>query len=347
MSYKRSYSETITVSGSKTVHYPASQHGGSTMVHYTEQVPVTVNIDVDTNPFDHSVHDCNNTVNRLTGAVLATETAQLVSIDKNSKKIAGTIVDGFFGYIRSEISQQIAELSQNIDAHLMHLKELAKSCLSKKKQMETDYNRIASRYVKIFEDLNNELSNRVYELDKPTFTFKKEVDNHATRTSGNDLVSTITIFGTESGELQSKISASIAKKRAADTITQAKLFLWQQKQLDNTVRQSMLTENVNATRFSPVCFMETQNEKGQIEKNLFITDYLTTLHTNANKEDLVEQFSDKSNVWTPVSKKYSDTIQLYFNAELNNSYPAADQHSTRIKETIRAIADLNALKNIS
>ena len=48
MSYSRSYSETITVSGSKTVNvsYPASQNGGTTSatVHYTEYVPVNVNI---------------------------------------------------------------------------------------------------------------------------------------------------------------------------------------------------------------------------------------------------------------------------------------------------------------
>ena len=140
MSYTRNYRERIAVnySGSVSYRYPASQNGGSGTAHYsgTEYEEVDVNINVDTNPFDNSVENCNRNVNLLTGAVVATEAAQIVSIDKNSKKVASTIISGFFGYIRSEISQQIAELSQNIDAQLMHLKELSQSCLAKKKQME-------------------------------------------------------------------------------------------------------------------------------------------------------------------------------------------------------------------
>ncbi len=233
MSYTRTYRERIAVhySGTVSYNYPASQNGGSGTAHYsgTEYEDVNVSIEVDTEPFDNSVEHCNTNVNLLTGAVVATEAAQIVSIDKNSKKVAETIITGFFGYIRSEISQQIAELSQNIDAQLMHLKELAQSCLAKKKQMEGDFTRISSRYIKIFDDLNNELSNRIYELDKPTFVFKKELDNQSIRTTNNDLVNTVAIFGKEGSELQSKISASIAKKRALATLNKAKVFLWQQR----------------------------------------------------------------------------------------------------------------------
>ena len=100
MSYSRKYSETITVRGSKTVtvSYPKSESGGSksVTVDYIENVPVDVNIHVDTDPFDSSVSNCNTNVNLLTGAVVATEAAQLISIDKNSKKVASTIVSGFF-----------------------------------------------------------------------------------------------------------------------------------------------------------------------------------------------------------------------------------------------------------
>jgi len=179
MSYTRRYSE--TVSKTVSVSYPSSQEGGSTSV--TVDIPVDVNIHVDTSPFDRSVENCGENVNILTAAVVATESAEIASREFNSRKVANTILGGFFSYIRSEISQQVAELSQNIDADFMHLKELAKSCLAKKKQMEGDYNRISSRYVKIFGDLNNELTNRIYELDKPAFVFKKETDHQKIRYS--------------------------------------------------------------------------------------------------------------------------------------------------------------------
>jgi len=280
MSYTRSYSETIYKVVSKNVHYnyPASENGGSDSV-YVEieaEVPVDINIHVDTSPFDRSVEHCGNNVNLLTGAVVATEVAEIASIKKNSKKVANTIIDGFFGYIRSEISQQISELTQNIGAQLMHLKELMQSCRSKKIQMEGDYHRISGRYVKIFEDLNMELSNRIFELDKPAFIFKKETDNQKIRTSDNDMVSTVAIFGTDSSDLQSKIGASIAKKRALDTLNKAKLFLWQQKKLNTTIQQSMLNESKSGSIFAPVCFLETKNTSSQIDKKVFTTDYLST-----------------------------------------------------------------------
>jgi len=351
MSYSRNYSETITVRGSKTVtvSYPKSDSGGSksVTVDYVENVPVDVNIHVDTDPFDNSVANCNTNVNLLTGAVVATEAAQIISIDKNSKKVASTIISGFFGYIRSEISQQVAELSQNIDAQLMHLKELSQSCLSKKKQMEGDFNRISSRYVKIFDDLNNELSNRVHELDKPTFVLKKETDAQNKRTSENDMVNTAAILGGECGNLHTKISTSIAKKRALDTLNQAKVFLWQQKKLNNTIQQCMLNENTNNQKFSPVCFIETNNEKSQIGKNLFTPTFLTSLQENIKKSEIIAQFSETSNSWIAIPSEYNDNLILYFNSELNKYYSSSDQHAGRVKEMIQKIANIGLIKVIN
>lgn len=349
MSYTRSYREIITVSGSKTVSvsYPASQNGGTTSatVYYTEEVPVNVNIDVDTVPFDDSVAHCNNNVNILTGAVVATEAAQLVSIDQNSKKVGETIITGFFGYIRSEISQQVAELVQSIDAHLMHLKSLSEECLTKKKQMESDFLRISSRYIKIFDDLNHELSNRVYELDRPAFVFKKELDCQGKRTSENDLVNIVGIFGKESGELQSKISASIAKKRAFDTINKAKTFLWQQKKLNNTVQNCMLNEIAETTHFVPVCFFETK-AGDKIGKGLFAPLYIADLQDVSMRDGLIVQFSEKRDAWNIIPNEYHDKLRIYFNSELNKSYTSGDQHSVRVKEMIQKIANLSSINII-
>src|SRR6202012_3821859 len=57
MSYSRQYSEVVSGTGTETVHvsYPASQSGGTVSKTVTVRVdiPVHVNIQVDTNPFDH------------------------------------------------------------------------------------------------------------------------------------------------------------------------------------------------------------------------------------------------------------------------------------------------------
>jgi hypothetical protein len=351
MSYTRKYRERIAVpySGSVRYTYPASEKGGSGTAHYngTAYEDVNVNIEVDTIAFDNSVENCNTNVNLLTGAVVATEAAQILSIDKNAKKVGKTIVDGFFGYIRSEISQQIAELTQGIDSQLMHLRELSRAVLDKKRQMEGDFLRISSRYIKTFDDLNNELSNRVFELDKPTFVFKKELDNQSIRTTNNELVNTVAIFGKEGSDLQSKISASIAKKRALDTLNQAKVFLWQQKKLNNTIQQSMLNESNESSQFSLVCFIETKADKSQISKDLYAPSFVSALQENQTKKELIEQFNESTNSWSTISKDYTDNLKLYFNSELNKTYITVDQHSVRVKEMIQKIANLGSIQTIS
>lgn len=351
MSYTRNYRETVSKVVSKTVsyNYPKSDTGGSDSI-YVEilaEIPVDVNIHVDTNPFDRSVNHVNGKVDLLTGAVVATEAAEIASKAINAKKVGDTIVNGFFSYIRSEISQQIAELSQNIDAHLMHLKELAQSCLSKKKQMEGDYVRISGRYVKIFDDLNNELSNRVFELDRPAFVFKKETDNQKIRTSSNDLVNTVAICGIESSDLQSKIGASIAKKRALDTLNKAKVFLWQQKKLNTTIQQSMLNESVPCSIYAPCCYIETNNANNQIDKNIYSTDFLCVLKDKNKKNEIIENFSSNSISWSKPSQDAQKNIILYFNTELNNSSTANDQHSLRVREMIQKIASIASINVIN
>jgi hypothetical protein len=339
MSYSRQYHERIAVhySGSTTV--PSNQTGGTVPYSGTAYEDIYTTIEVDTRPFDHSVGNCNSSVTTLTGAVIATEAAQVASITINSQKVAGTIVDGFFGYIRSEISQQIAELSQKIDAYLGDLREKAKMCTAKQTKMETDYHRISSRYLKIFDDLNNELKNRIYELNKSAFEFKNNLDHHADRTTGNDVVSTVTVFGLESGTLQAKISASIVKKRALNAIRQANIFLWKQKKLDTTIKQSMLNENISTIKFLPVCFMETNNEQSQIGKNIYQSGFLP----NSNVNRMIEKF--QSLRWKDTTKENKDIIQRYFNSELSNAYSTDNSHNNRVREMIVGFFDENSMKS--
>lgn len=152
MSYRRSYTGYVHYSG--TVSYPASQNGGS--VSYSGSEPVYITIDVDTNAFDASVGHCNNAVNALTGAVVATEAAQVESKRQASKQIASTIVKGFFDYVGADLSQKIKELSSKCESLFIALMGHKDNCLSKSKQMQDDYNRISKRYSKIFEDLDKE-----------------------------------------------------------------------------------------------------------------------------------------------------------------------------------------------
>lgn len=340
MSYRRSFEKRIAVHYSGSVSYPASQSGGSVSYSGTAYENVQVNIEVETTPFDNSVVLCNNVVNTLTGTVVATQTAQVASIDSNARKIGHTIVSGFFKTIRSEISQQIMELSTRIDATLVHLHEMAKRCVAKQKQMEADYRMLSERYLKIFTDLNNELSNRIHELDKPAFAFKRQIDAQDQRSLGSDLASTIAVAGAENGDMQARISASVLKKRALDTIKQANVFLVKQKCLNDTINRSMLKDNVSAVHYSPVCFVETNNEKSQINTAVYRTCFLE----GVSDQGIISDFQTKK--WNDFSKEDGEHIGRYFNQEINRCYPGADVHSSRVKENIVKLLNFNHIKSI-
>lgn len=343
MSYSRSYHESIRVSGSvsETFSYPASENGGSetVTVYYEEDVPVNVNIEVDTYPFDSSVSDCNTNVNLLTGAVVATEAAQVVSIRKNSRKVADSIITGFFDYIRSEISQQISELTQSIDAQLMHLRELSLSCKSKKVQMENDFNRITERYIKIFGDLNNELSNRIHEMERPAFSFKNESQRTEDRFLSSGGSNVAGIHAMESALLQTRISTSITKRRASNSIDKAGSFIFQQKRLNEKILESSIPENTSATYFSPVCIIEYTQEGQRTERECISPGKLPVLNSSLSKEKIFDG-SDLMKVPGFIIRNTDKQTQLYFNNYLSASYASQDPHTKRVKALIQQFSGI-------
>ena len=235
MSYTRTFSKDIRISYSGTVSYPPSKTGGVRTYSGTATETVHVNIEVDTLPFDESVVDCTHTVNGLTSSVTATEAAQIVAIDKNALKVGSTIINGFFNTIRLEIDQQIMQLNTRIEATLLHLRELGKRCVEKQKQMERDYHNIANRYQKIFNDLNQELSNRIQQLDKPIFLFKQQSDDQQSRTIGNDLASTATGICKRRGGLAGAYQCLYYQKKSFRFFGKSQYFPMETKRLEETI----------------------------------------------------------------------------------------------------------------
>ncbi|OFY44337.1 MAG: hypothetical protein A2X18_01650 [Bacteroidetes bacterium GWF2_40_14] len=342
MGYKQSYTETV----SKTVEisYDPSKKGGSKSVLVT--IPVQINIELDTDQFESSVRICERNVDLLTAAVVATEVAEVESRERNSIKVADSIINGFFRYIRSEISQQVTELSQKAESQLMLLRELMKTALSKKGQMEQDFLRISGRYRKIFEDLDRELSNRIFAIDKPAFEFKMESDNHIVRTLNNDLISTISVFGAENSNLIASLSTSVTKKRTLDTIDKAKLFLMHQKRFALSIQDSMLNEYIEGTLYSPVCYVESSNIRRQTDKNLYISSFLEGLEEKLPGDELFQRLSSDDYNWEKMSKEEENYLRLYFDSELDKKYYSNYEHSVRVRETIRKMADLSSINVI-
>ena len=175
MSYSRSFSKTIHVSGSVSVSYPASQHGGVTSAHYSENVPVIVNILVDTDNFDKSVKHASENVDVLTTAVTAMDEAQRIEIKKSADKVSDSLINGFYNVVNQDITSQKAEVKSVLQSRFAKLLEESKKLQEIRDRMDEDVSRLKRHYYKIFKGLDDDLNRRIIALDKEAFAIHSHV----------------------------------------------------------------------------------------------------------------------------------------------------------------------------
>ena len=134
-----------------------------------DYLDVNVDLYVDDAPFNESARDCRNSVTELTGSVAAMNVAQVATIKKSGEKISQTIVGGFYNMVKSEISQQLAEMYSKFEALLARINSISKLVAVQKETMERDYSRISRQYLELFDGLDEALNRRIRSLDAPAF----------------------------------------------------------------------------------------------------------------------------------------------------------------------------------
>ena len=250
MSYTRHY--TFGVSGS--VRYPASQNGGT--VSYHDSVNVTLH--VDTSPFDRSVISCSREVNTLTASV-ANATMKMCNTRKETARlISKSIINGFFGMICSEISQQKAMLASKIPVLLQDLKSRAELCLGKKDQMHRDFERITTRYSDTFRELDANMIAALKQLDQPLFDISNKINTFVfSSIVGREAVFSV-VGNIDCIRGNTQITISAMKQSASNLIQVAKRNLQYTKVLNATIEQMLYDENPPQEKmfFLPVLSVE-------------------------------------------------------------------------------------------
>jgi len=340
MSYTRTVSKDVVIHYSGSVSYPASQHGGSVSYTGTVTERVNVNVHVDTNPFDNSVEGCNQQVNILTGAVAATEAAQVASVNANSKRVASTIINGFFKTIGSEISQQINELTNEVESLALHLVELTKRCLEKQKQMGVDYQRICQRYMKVFDTLNTELKNRIHEIDQPVFKFREQADAYAQKGSESDMVSTVVVTGSEEAKLQAHLSSAMLKHQASEMLHHASDYLYRQRDMRSTIAHHMF-QGGEACYYVPLMMTERVGEDGVKSTFLYSPKPINKSMDNGFVRDQIERRQ-----WKPVNDAEQERVTNYFNAEVSRHFASPSSHDERVRQMVLRMFSNNRIMRV-
>lgn len=311
MSYRRSYTGYVHYSG--TVRYPASQNGGS--VSYSGSEPVYITIDVDTDDFDASVSNCNQTVNGLTAAVVATEAAQVESKRVTSMQIATTIVKGFFDYVGADLSQKIKELAAKCESLFVALMGHKESCLSKTKQMQEDYNRITKRYTKVFNDLDRETVSRIEILDKPTFNFADVAQKVVNRNSSTELLGISTISANESIELETILSCSHVKQQASMLLEKASDYLQGTYRLNNSVRDMLYDNAEGGDVLIPIMFVESVVNSDNKEVKIISPDNKYMKLDDSMNSQLRSKFISKDIEWDNINSEEFEKIISYLSTD--------------------------------
>lgn len=337
MSYTEYHSASLHYSGS--VSYPASENGGS--VSYSGTIPVNITVYVDTDEFDRSVRHCNTSLNGLTAAVIDTEAAQVESKKASSKRIADTIIKGFFNYVGADLAQKIKELAAKCEATFLELMDQKRTCMEKTTQMRNDYQMISKRYSKIFEDLDRETISRIEQLDRPAFQFAETAQAVADRNCNSDLLGLATVSANENLQLEAVLSCSHVKMQARNLISTANEYLKGTYRLANSVSNMLTEESGGHDIHLPVIYFESVNSDNQTVSSIYRQESGFAPSGDSVDSHLRARFMSDGIIWEDMPAELRERTMSYFNSLLQ-----AGQQDERVLGTIRELMERDNIQTI-
>jgi hypothetical protein len=301
----------------------------------------TFNYTVDTKPMAEEISSVSRHVNVTTGAVVAMQAAVIIAEEKAANHVCNNVNKGFYSLIRSQISQKMAKLQSEVDAHLMQLVQQKNALMSIKGRMQKDYNMISGRYIKLFNGLNSNLKQRVFELDKPTIDFAiKEVDKVSNRTKY--LTATIPIGQLESLAASQRIVASNVKFRGLNVIKSMRSFLFEMQAQKKLTDQILINDGrytETATVYIPIVLCECNRDKTDAGFEISVPELeLDNISKSAIKNTAFAELNQIE--WQPKSNPNAD-VKSEFSKLISSSVK-----SQRVKDMSMKLFQSNIYQSI-
>ncbi len=283
---------------------------------------------IDTHPMADEIKTVSTHITGTTAAVVGMKAAIIAAENSAAEHVCENVNKGFYTLIHSQISQKIAKLQSEVDSHLMKLNQLRKQLLGVKGRMEHDYGMISQRYLKLFNGLNKNLRQRVFELDRPTTDFAvKDVNALSNRTKM--LTATVPIAQLESLSMSQKIIASNMKyrgMRVIDSMTNFLADMNKQREITEQILLSSRRNNNDASLMIPIIISETEADK---YGNKCVDVYVSGLKLQTRTKEYIRNaiHTETMNLeWEEGS--VNNDIKSAFSTLLSNS-----SASQRVKDT--------------
>jgi hypothetical protein len=328
MSYRQNYRAAVPYHGSVNVSYPASQSGGSTTAHYSGEVPVNVDIIVNTEPFDGSVSHCGGSLDALTGSVAAMNAAQCAAIKETSTAVSRSLINGFYGAINTELSQQIQALDSAVKANFGLVEQQAKAITAQKSVMEADYNRISSHYTALFANLDDECHKRVYTLDKQSFLLSKKVREELLSEKTRDNTAFNLLEMAEEFSFRLLLAVSRINRKVREVLQTVQSYISQETTMAGLIDSFLAHETAGEPKiiYSPVIIAETvQLESAAPRHSVYMPGYMGENQKNEITQKIIaECFTFNNDSWTDVSADEREMLNREFAAVAEKHFEGND-----------------------
>jgi len=346
MSYSQTYQGYVEYSGYANYNYGPSQSGGSGSAYYSGSVPVDVTIHVDTGPFDNSVDRFNTSIGVLGGSVVAMKIAQCDAINQAADNVSLAIINGFFGTINTELSQQLQALDSAIKAGLGLILNQGKAVTAKKSDMDSDYNRISSRYIKIFENLDDECYKRIITLDRPSFNLSQKVQKQLINDAACNAAAMNLLAVYEIASSKTLIIISSLNKKTLEILQTLHSYIMQESNVKTLINSLLFNEEIaeKIPVYIPVVWCEsdtTEDGKTQFDcyisdgieqqGKMIVTEKVNNFCCNANQVKwIIIDETEKNN----LNREFKLQAEEYFSNSLSNSQ---DERQQRIYDTMMSL----------
>lgn len=270
---------------------------------------------IDTSDMAREIDSVKKHVNATTSAVVGMQTAVIKAQHDGADHVCKKVNQGFYALIHSQISQKMATLQSKVNAHLLRLNQQRKQLLAIRGRMERDYQMLSGRYIKTFNALNNNLRQRITEIDRPVLVFATTDAEKITNRS-NRLISTVPVGQSESVTTSQKVASSNLKYRAANAIRAIHGFIADSNRLKSITDRILLSRPVNTdirTLAVPVCISESNmDERGNTQTHIFVSEAGISKEGRQNIENRVASACRECTVvWNRGTQKNPD-VDNYF-----------------------------------
>ena len=263
MSYARSFTRQISITGS--VSYPASQSGGVKSVTLTDTLEVEVT--VDTAEFDEGVAQFTGSVAGLQEAIGGAAIAQQSEKLRDGALVAETARKGFQTTIAQGLGQQMIELRSLIASKLQLLRQSGEAMQSIRAQFIGDFNRIKARYFDLFNALDEELKRRIQSLNEEPVRLVNTAYRQGIRAQCLRLPAQTVCLSGETSEAAARLQAAHLTKNLKDGLEGMKAYVDERRRFSDGIgvllhdRRSVNGES--ATISIPALFAEVDDpDKG-------------------------------------------------------------------------------------